>query len=153
MIRMELVTIEGDPRARVPRSFFRALTQFLPSLLVVLLPACRNAFAPLGGWEAFDPPPEYQRWYDAVAECAGVPYANVKRIRWELADSLETPSGSREVLGAWEAPHTIRLRREYKYVEWVVQHEMLHDLVQTADQPVPPFGSCEFVPSPVNGAG
>lgn len=114
-----------------------------------LLAACGDAFAPLGKWEVLDPPAVYQRWYDAVAECAGVRHANVNRITWELADSLNTPPGSREVLGAWEPPHTIRLRREYRNVEWVVQHEMLHDLLQTGEEPAPPFGTCEFAtPAP-----
>lgn len=110
--------------------------------LILGAAACEvNPFAPVGNVERFTPPPEYRTWYAEMEACTGR-RGNYDAVVWWLVDSLTTPVGWHNIAATWTAPHTVRIRRGYKGNDWVVRHEMLHDILQTVDQPSPPFGVC-----------
>ena len=113
---------------------------------LALLVGCRaDPFGPVGASARFAPPPIYRVWHAEVEACAGRA-SNFNAITWWVADSLGSPPGVSETFGTWTPPHTIRLRREYLMEEWVVKHEMLHDLLQTTDHPIPLFEVCDWAP-------
>ena len=109
---------------------------------VILIAACAaDPFAPLGREERITPPETYRRWYAAVERCAGR-QGHFDAVRWYVADSLANPDHRGVVTGTWTAPHTIRLARRFAQDSGTVAHESLHDILQTKDHPVPPFGTC-----------
>ncbi len=111
--------------------------------LILGAAACEgNPFAPLGNVERFNPPAIYRDWYQQEATCAGLT-GRFDAITWEVADSFMSAPGQRTVFATWTAPHLIRLRRDQVMNEYLVKHEMLHDLVQSTAEPDPPFGACE----------
>lgn len=119
--------------------------------VLLLLAGCtgEDPWGPVGAVVPFAPPPEYRTYYAAMEACSGRT-GDFDAISWWLADSLRTPPGELVTKGEWEAPHTIRLRRGYEGNDWIVDHEMLHDLLQTTAHPSPPFGVCD-APEPSAG--
>jgi hypothetical protein len=102
---------------------------------LVLLTACEIPFFP-GNATAFEPPRSFRSLWAAMEACSGT-RADWTRVRWfrapVLPDNLE---------GAWDHPHHVFLtefvlsdRVSDFYREYVVQHEMLHDLLQTTNHP------------------
>jgi hypothetical protein len=51
------------------------------------------------------------------------------------------PCKSGKCAGHWEPGHTIYLAEDWTTNEMVVRHEMLHDLLDRAGHPDPPFGN------------
>jgi hypothetical protein len=91
---------------------------------------------------AFDPPAEFATLWIANESCAQTS-GDWTRVHWFrvpwLPDNLE---------GAWDLPHRVFLTDfvlsdavSPEYREYVVRHEMLHDLLQTAEHP-PAFTAC-----------
>jgi hypothetical protein len=105
--------------------------------------AVLSCAAPLGviapGAERYDPPVVYQEWWADVEACTGKA-GNVTRVTWYLADSIDC-GDNLDVRGCWERPHTIYIQRPGKYIEGLIKHEMIHDLVQVAGHG-PVFDRC-----------
>lgn len=55
---------------------------------------------------------------------------DLSRVHWRIApgNSFTAPSGT--VIGYWTRPHTITLATEWLTTDWVIKHEMIHDLLQ-----------------------
>lgn len=114
-------------------------------VVVGAVAACVTPFDPPHA-ATFSPPADFAAFWTANEICAGKsgPWT---RIRWfrvpSLPDNLE---------GAWDLPHRVFLT-DYvlsdevsnEYREYVVRHEMLHDLLQTAAHP-PAFDACGLSP-------
>ena len=123
-------------------------------LLILALCACRAdaLFKPIG-YTFFAPPPVYATWWAKTAECAGV-WADFGRVGWAVmeddslnafwCDDIGYPAMKIGGLchGAWVAPHLIILARSRIENEYVVRHEMLHDLLQSPEHTSPLFLSC-----------
>ena len=112
-----------------------------PVLAVVLAFACLDAFAPPGA-EEFTPPDVYRMWWAEVEACAQLS-GDFSRITWyEVPGSrYDCPAYPNGCVGWWQPPHTIYLAQVWVNDRGVVEHEMLHDLLQRGDHP-PTFQAC-----------
>jgi len=110
-------------------------------LLLALLLGCLDNFAPAGAIE-FTPPAVYQTWWSAIEACAGL-WGEFDRIEWYEVPGSDYPCPAYEGRcdGWWRPPHTIYLARQWRDEPRLVEHEMLHDLLQRGDHP-PVFQAC-----------
>lgn len=110
-------------------------------LLLGLLAGCLYSFAP-GGAVPFTPPAVYQTWWSAIEACAGL-WGNFDRLEWYEVAGTDYPCPSYEGRcdGWWQPPHAIYLAHRWRDDRQLVEHEMLHDLLQRGDHP-PVFQAC-----------
>jgi hypothetical protein len=108
---------------------------------LVLLLGCLDAFAPAGGVE-FSPPAAYRAWWTEIEACAGIT-ADYAAIEWYevRGASYACPAYEGRCAGWWQPPHTIYLAEDWLNDRVLVEHEMLHDLLQRGDHP-PVFQQC-----------
>jgi len=120
-----------------PRLFAR-LARLL-SLVFVF--GCLDAFAPAGA-VPFTPPAVYRAWWSAIAACAGIT-GDFDRVEWyQVRDSsYPCPAYEGRCAGWWKPPHDIYLAEAWRGDRQLVEHEMLHDLLQRGDHP-PVFEAC-----------
>lgn len=115
---------------------------FLPVVTVAaIVAACEVPFFPAAA-VPFQPPKSFVSSWRSMQVCSGRSghWANVRWYRVPvLPDGLE---------GAWDYPHHVFLTEFVLsdsvsdfYREYVVKHEILHDLLQTPDHP-PAFDEC-----------
>jgi hypothetical protein len=111
------------------------MTRPLRLSLLVLLFGCLDAFAPAGA-APFTPPAAYRTWWTAIAACAGIA-ADFERVDWyQVPDSsYPCPAYDGRCGGWWQPPHTIYLAAAWLSDRRLVEHEMLHDLLQRGDHP------------------
>jgi hypothetical protein len=85
-------------------------------------------------------PQVYSIWWQQMEDCARVT-APLDQIEWYVVpgERLATPEGLR--WGWWSPPHAIYIAEPYLEDEWLVEHEMLHDLLQTGAHPAA-FETC-----------
>jgi len=98
--------------------------------LVLLVVGCDEPAGPkinADGLRRIEPQPSYSSWWAEAQGCTGIT-ASMDRITWWLASRLP---GS--AVGVWVAPHDIVFLPEYHLVKTVVQHEMVHDLLQQGE--------------------
>jgi len=116
------------------RSLWRVLT-------VGFAFACLDAFAPAGAKE-FTPPDIYRTWWAEIEACAQLS-GDLSRIEWyEVPGSrYDCPTYPSGCAGWWQSPHTIYMAQAWVNDRRVVEHEMLHDLLQRSDHP-PVFRTC-----------
>ena len=110
--------------------------------LAILLAACASPLAPPDGAEPFAPLPVYETWWADMTDCAEVP-ADFYRVEWLAAPDGFDPGTGQIHHGMWKSPHTIYIARQHLSVEWLVKHEMLHDILQTGDHG-PVFVACDI---------
>jgi len=110
-------------------------------LSLSLLLGCLDSFAPAGAIE-FTPPAAYQTWWAAIEECAGL-WSKFDRVEWYEVPGVDYPCPAYEGRcdGWWQPPHTIYLAYRWRNDRQLVEHEMLHDLLQRGDHP-PVFHAC-----------
>lgn len=79
--------------------------------------------------EPFTPPADYRVIWDSAEVCSGVP-GDFNRVTWYVTpgNSFDGPDGY--VIGRWTAPHSITIAHDWLTTDWVVKHEMIHDLLQ-----------------------
>ena len=95
------------------------------------------------------PPPIYRVWYEEAAACLGVPADNYDNIQWLVVMgsswvNAEYGPNWRQI-GEWnpEGPR-IWLVSAGLFDEWLVKHELMHDLTHgVLGHPSPPFDYCE----------
>lgn len=110
----------------------------LRDLLAVLSPlvtgCLASPFEPAGARQVAAPPPVYAVWWQQMEACAGI-RAPLIRIEWYEVpgEAFATPDGAR--WGWWEPPHAIYVAEAHRWDAWLVEHEMLHDLLQTGAHP------------------
>jgi hypothetical protein len=109
----------------------------LPTLVaLVLLAAC--GFDP-GDDSPMTPPAVYREWWAKTEACSGL-RADFDRVQWSMVPGNSFPCASGKCAGHWEPGHRIYLAEDWTINEMVVRHEMLHDLLDRAGHPDPPFG-------------
>jgi len=107
------------------------------ALWMMALSAC-SSFDPEGD-TPFTPPPEYRVWWNKTMACSGLK-ADFDRVHWSVVDGYSFPCKSGQCVGHWESSHHIWIAKDWLNDEMVVRHEMLHDLIDHAGHPNPPFG-------------
>ena len=119
---------------------------------LLLLGAClARPFEPADARPFVSPPPRYTVWWQRVETCAEIT-APLDRVEWYEVpgDQFATPGGPR--WGWWEPPHSIFIATTHLSDERLVEHEMLHELLQTGAHPVV-FETCGVQESETVTAG
>ena len=111
-------------------------------LLCLCLVACSDLTAPTDV-EPFEPPPIYTVWWHELETCTGHT-ADMGRITWFKTPGGFDPGDGDYHHGIWTPPHNIYLDANLMDVEWLVKHEMLHDLVDGAKHDHPMFRKCDI---------
>ena len=109
--------------------------RLLPTILALSLGAClARPFEPEGAHLLVSLPASYSIWWQVMELCAGIT-APLDRVEWyEVPGSqFVTPEGPR--WGWWDPPHAIYIAETHLEDRSLVEHEMLHDLLQTGDHP------------------
>jgi hypothetical protein len=119
------------PGGRVSR---RTLISISSALLV--LAAC--GFDPDDD-SRMSPPAIYREWWAKTEACSGLS-ADFDRVKWSVIPGYGFDCASGTCAGHWEPDHHIYLASDWTGNEMVVRHEMLHDLLNRAGHPDPPFG-------------
>lgn len=131
-----------------------AAARAVVAMLGVAAVACEVPTAPQG--VALTPPAVFSDWWQQVEACSGVT-GDPTRISWYVVPCEAGEAGFKcdvtpdsLCAGEWRAPHDIELGGPNRFFpvgyvedEWTVKHEMLHDLLGTADHPVQ-FESCHL---------
>ena len=107
----------------------------------VVLAAClAEPAGPRGAIPFLQPPAVYAGWWGDMETCSSVA-APLTRVDWYEVpgDQFATPQGWR--WGWWQPPHSIYLAQAHVLDERLVEHEMLHDLLQVGTHP-PQFQTC-----------
>lgn len=104
--------------------------------------ACAGPWTPLAP-TPYEPPDIYREWWSEITCCSGL-RGDFNRIRWYVApsdqpDRFDCPDGP--CGGWWVSDHRIYLAPGLVYDKWIVQHEMLHDLIGVGGHP-PVFERC-----------
>jgi len=113
--------------------------------LVLALCACQvDALFRPARYQLVAPPAVYATWWAETSECVGI-RADFARVGWGVmeddslgafwADDIGPRIQKRHILtyGLWVEPHLILLSRSQVQNEWVVRHEMIHDLIQSPE--------------------
>ena len=89
------------------------------------------------------PPPSYLGHYDDMEGCANID-GDFSRVRWYMVpgSGWESAVDGEPVVGQWWPPHDIYLAESRLGDPFAVYHEVLHDLLQSSDHPMPPFDHC-----------
>ena len=100
-----------------------------------------DTFAPAGAVE-FAPAAAYRAWWTEIESCAGIS-GDFAAVDWyEVPGSTYScPAYDGRCAGWWQPPHTIYLAATGVNDRLLVEHEMLHDLLQRGDHP-PVFQTC-----------
>lgn len=102
--------------------------------LALSVAAClAHPFEPAGA-QPFTPAAVYAVWWQRMEACAGIT-APLDQVEWYdvAGEQFATPEGAR--WGWWSPPHEIYVAAVHLDDEWLVEHEMLHDLLQTGEHP------------------
>lgn len=110
-------------------------------LPVSLLLGCLDSFAPAGA-APFNPPASYRAWWAAMEACAGTT-GDFDRVAWYAVEgsSYPCPAYDGRCEGWWQPPHTVYIAQTLLGDRRLVEHEMLHDLLERGDHP-PLFQAC-----------
>ena len=124
----------------------------LPCLAPALLAAClAHPFEPGEARPFSPPPPLYAVWWQRMETCSQIS-APLGQVEWYEVpgDQFETPDGPR--WGWWGPPHSIYIAETHLSDERLVEHEMLHELLQTGAHPVV-FATCGVQETPPVSTG
>jgi hypothetical protein len=123
----------------------RALRLRICTLLVALAAAITSgcdAFSPtkeIAGAIAIPPQPDFAQWWTDVENCSGIT-GDVARVSWYVVPDVETfHYRDGDYFGYWWSSHDIVIAGAHLSDSMVVRHEMLHDLLNTADHPTEYF--------------
>jgi hypothetical protein len=95
------------------------------ALVACSIPTENHSLA-VAGVQRFVPPEEYRILWETVEACSSMS-GDFELVRWYQADEIVIQG--HVVLGFWVAPHDITLVKTSKESDFVVSHEMLHDLL------------------------
>lgn len=112
-------------------------------LLVLCLAGC--VAEPKDGTE-YAPPEVYREWWARVEQCSGRA-GRFERIEWYWMEGATfTADGGSGRVGMWYPGHRIYIAKPDTLRAFVVQHEMLHDLLNGGEHSDPAFRTCGLVP-------
>ncbi|HEX3233159.1 MAG TPA: hypothetical protein VHR41_03105 [Gemmatimonadales bacterium] len=112
------------------------LLRLIPASLLLAVIAC--GFDPAGE-RPMDAPAVYRQWWAKTQACSGL-VGDFDRVRWQVVPGHSFSCSSGKCAGHWEPDHEIFIAADWTQNEMVVRHEMLHDLLDRAGHPDPPFG-------------
>jgi hypothetical protein len=112
------------------------LSLLYASSALLVLAAC--GFDP-GDDSPMSPPAVYREWWAKTEACSGLS-GDFDRVKWSVVPGNGFECASGTCAGHWEPDHHVYLAEDWTTNEMVVRHEMLHDLLQRAGHPDPPFG-------------
>ena len=129
--------MRSTKHGRPERASLRDVLRAAPLLLGACL---AHPFEPAGARPTGAPPALYAVWWQRMEQCARLT-APLDRVEWYEVpgNQFATPDGPR--WGWWEPPHTIYIAATHLTDERLVEHEMLHDLLQTGAHPAV-FATC-----------
>lgn len=98
-------------------------------IAALVLSTCGWLFEPIPIGEHWNPPSHYRAIWDSAQACTGR-RGDFDRITWYVVagNSFSTKDGY--AIGRWTRPHSISLSMDWATTDWVVKHEMIHDLLQ-----------------------
>lgn len=100
--------------------------------LLFVLAACSAARNPVGLSavpQPFTAPAIYRQWYSELEVCSGLK-GNYDAIGFFTMPDPYTASGE-DAGGTWRREHTILIREDQTNTKWLVEHEMMHDLLHS----------------------
>lgn len=123
-----------------PRPGRHTPRDLLPAIAMLVGACLDHAFEPPNARPLASQPSSYAVWWQGMEACAHVS-APLSQVEWYEVPGggFATPDGPR--WGWWDPPHTIYLAAAHVNDERLVEHEMLHDLLQTGAHPAP-FQAC-----------
>ena len=94
-------------------------------------------------------PEAYSIWFKQVAHCMGMDAEATEErfsvIRWYQGVEIRNPSEGKYALGLWESPHKITIRSDLSEVDYVVKHELVHELLRDGSHNQEYFRMCAGV--------
>ncbi|MEZ4424686.1 MAG: hypothetical protein R3E98_14850 [Gemmatimonadota bacterium] len=94
-------------------------------------------------------PEEYLRWFGEVAECMGrerdATPERFRVIRWYEGVEIRNPSEGKYALGLWVEPHKITVRTDVADLDYVIKHELVHELLRDGSHEQRFFKQCAGV--------
>lgn len=81
-----------------------------------------------------DTPAHYREIWKQAEACSGLT-GDFDRVRWNIVLGHDFPCNSGKCIGEWHRPHTITIASDWVTTDWVVRHEILHDLVNSGHWP------------------
>lgn len=85
------------------------------------------------GASLMDSPPAHAMiQHDSAQMCSGKhnEFADITWLRVQGHDFRNPSKPKERVIGLWMAPHTIYIASEWLTTDWVLRHEMVHDLLR-----------------------
>ena len=98
----------------------------LVAILAIAVGTC--AFAP-PDLRDFEPPEHYREVFREAVACTGR-YRPYERIRWSELPGKSFKCSSGMCIGHWQSPDHITIAHEWRGIDWVVRHEIIHFLYQ-----------------------
>jgi hypothetical protein len=99
----------------------------LAFVLALVIATC--AFAPPDGATPMRVPPTYRAIWDSAQACTGT-RGDFAQVQWLVHPGNSFPSRDGAAIGMWTPPHTITIAVEWMTTDWVVKHEMIHELTR-----------------------
>ena len=91
-------------------------------------------------------PQEYFQWFQDVASCMERPQDATRQrfelIRWYEGAEIRNPSEGRYALGLWMEPHKITVRTDVSSLDYVIKHEVVHELLRDGSHDQTYFKQC-----------
>lgn len=88
----------------------------------------------------FDPPPEYERWWDAAQSCVSQPHKRrYDDIEWYHTDIWIDGHPATTV------NNKIYIVPEIDMMQWVIVHELVHAVDDIHGHPYDPFTKCHLM--------
>lgn len=124
--------------------------RYLALLLALTAVACESIIDP----ELTLPPEavptaplsDYPTWYAEAEACTEVT-GDFTRVRWFSVPGERwwDPTWQQYAIGTWRAPHDIYIAESHLDDEFVVKHEIVHDLLQGGATHDPRFERCSRI--------
>lgn len=118
------------------RSVERRLVTATCLVPLVIGGACTEVLAPPRGSESYEPPPEYQLWWNTTEACSGL-RGSLSDVSWFVVPGVEVlPGVDRELNGEWfEQGNRIVIAAGSVTTGELIRHEMLHALARENGHP------------------
>lgn len=91
------------------------------------LATCAALFEP-NGLIRFTPPDHYREIWDSAEACTGA-HGNFNHVVWYVLPGNSFPAPTGTAIGYWQRPNRIYLAHDWLGTDWVIKHEMIHDLI------------------------
>jgi hypothetical protein len=97
-------------------------------LALGLLTLAMCGLAPPEGPRPFRAPDHYREVWRQAEACSGKT-GDYDRVKWHVIPGPAFPCKVGKCIGEWNQPHEITIAGDFQNTDWVIRHEILHDLV------------------------